>query len=78
MARYRQAQRAWCPGQALPDQGQSGAMSRTKHFPENMKERGVNNKKTNKGVTFIAMKMKKKKKKSDASDERTIPIHISF
>ena len=53
-------------------------MSRTKHFPENMKERGVNNKKTNKGVTFIAMKMKKKKKKSDASDERTIPIHISF
>src|ERR1700730_2209650 len=74
MARYRQAQRAWCPGQALPDQGQSRAMGRGKHFPENMKERGVNNKKANKWIKFIGMKMKK----SDASDEPTTPIHISF
>jgi len=61
-------------GQARPDQGRSGAMGRGKHFPENMKERGVNNKKTNKWIKFIGMKMKK----SDASDEPTTPIHISF
>jgi hypothetical protein len=55
MARYRQAQGAWRPGQALSDQGRSEAMGRGKHFPENMKERGVHNKKTNKGITFIGM-----------------------
>jgi hypothetical protein len=35
----------------------SGAMGRGKHFPENMKERGANNKRTNKGITFIGIKM---------------------
>jgi hypothetical protein len=37
MARYRQAQSAWCPGQALPNQGRSRAAMYQIKYPKDIK-----------------------------------------